>query len=941
MKSTKKPTYEELEKLIDKLELNDRLKRSEDRFKTLLKAPEDMISIHNLNGKYLYYSGPTYYVKSPEDIVGKTPSELFKKDVSDTLLATFKKVTKTGEGETVEILLDWLGKERWVSQYIYPIKNTAGEVTEMVKICKNIHTRKLAEQEIEIQNKALLESEKAYRGVVEASNDLITVVDGTGKIVFVNHASKKFYGLPPNECLGKLIIDFTHPEDKEYTQTKFIEWETSENNNFDFENKQISVLGIVLETEWSVNVHRKDKKIIKITSIIRDITKQNSTRQKLISANKEIIVKENFEEKQATRIIVAEEQTEEIEERFSLLMRNMEAGIVVHAPDTSIIINNIRASKILKLSNDQLRGKKAIDPSWKFLKSDKTLLPLKEYPVNKIVTCKKSIKNEILGISSSDKEDIVWVSVNGYPALNDNNELTEIVISFIDITEQVEVEEEKLLAILQLKDSDTKLKEAQKLAQVGSWFLDLSNDKRVWSEETFRIWGFDSKKDAPEYDALYKRVHIDDQELFSSSFIKIIKAGTPYDIECRICLPNGEEKSIKAICTPELDDYGKVISLTGTIQDITLQKQLEKAQVKHERLKAMGQMSSSIAHDFNNSLQQMTGNLEIIKFQKGFSNTTIERLNNIEDIIDDVADRVSALQKLGDTENENKNVQLIDFNTLIEEGLNQSRPLWKDDMEKKGLSVTITTDFENIPRFLGNRGELKSVFFNLIKNSIEAMPKGGAIVIKTFTKEKRVYATFTDTGIGMDEETKIKVFEPFFTTKGFELGRGLGMSGVYNTIKKYNGDITITSSGISKGTTFEIVFPVSNEKEATELETTKQKDKTSFNVLWVDDDTSITEDVSDLMELMGHNCDIANNGKNALAYLDKNDCDIVFTDIGMVGMNGWELIAAIRKDFGNEIKIVTVSGWSIDAKTKEEHTIDFVLQKPYTVEKLEKLLLTL
>ena len=117
----------------------------------------------------------------------------------------------------------------------------------------------------------------------------------------------------------------------------------------------------------------------------------------------------------------------------------------------------------------------------------------------------------------------------------------------------------------------------------------------------------------------------------------------------------------------------------------------------------------------------------------------------------------------------------------------------------------------------------------------------------------------------------------------------------------------------------------------------KQQEKKAFRVLWVDDDPIITEDVCELLELIGHTCAIANSGKDALAYLDKNTCDIVFTDIGMPRMNGWELAAAIREKFNNNIKIVTVSGWSIDEKVKKEHAIDFVLQKPFTLDRLEEL----
>ena len=136
-------------------------------------------------------------------------------------------------------------------------------------------------------SESLLENDKAHKEVLEASIDLISVVDRNGKILFVNHASNSFYGLSAKKCLGKSIFDFTHPEDKEYTRTKFVEWENSKNNHFHFENRQINISGKIFETEWHVNVERKGTKIIKITSIIRDITKQNITHRELINSIKE------------------------------------------------------------------------------------------------------------------------------------------------------------------------------------------------------------------------------------------------------------------------------------------------------------------------------------------------------------------------------------------------------------------------------------------------------------------------------------------------------------------------------------------------------------------------------------------------------------------------------------------------------------------------------
>ncbi|MFT4801600.1 MAG: PAS domain S-box-containing protein, partial [Flavobacteriaceae bacterium] len=846
MESNRKPTYQYLEKQIDELKSGSKLKHSEYRFNRFLKAPEDMITIHKPNGKYLYYNGPERYAITPEDIVDKMPNDLLNKNVSNILMDTFDKVRKTGESETVEVLLDLLGEKRWFSEHIYPVKDDDGKIIELVKVCRDIHQRKIAEKKLKSQNKALLESDKAHKEVLKASSDLISVVDKNGKILFVNHASNKIYGLSPKKCLGKSIFDFTHPEDRQYTKTKFVEWENSKKHHFNFENRQINTSGKIFETEWHVNVERKGTKIIKITSIIRDITKQNITHRELINAIKE---RKQF---------------------FNFF--NLSPNIMVIASLDGVFQSvNPAATKLLGYSEEILTSKPFLD----FIHPDDKEITLNEfekrikegtYAINfeNRYLCKN---NEYIILSWSaffNKEDGVT-----YATARDITKEKLIKLELIKSKEHAEQSKEKRIsALLKLENSEKRLKQTEKLAKVGSWFIDLPSQKVEWSDEAFKIWGFDSNKGTPDYDSLDKLIHTDDLELFNSSYEKAVNLCIPYDIEFRICLSNEEQKTIRSICEPLLGENGKVTSITGSNQDITSQKEFEKAQIKDERIKAMGEMSSSVAHDFNNSLQQMMGNLEVIKLQNDYPENTTERLNNIGTIIDDVADRVSAMQKFGDTKHDDIDTKLIDFNALIEESLMQSRPLWKDGMEKNGLKINVITDLKDIPKIEGNNGELKSAIFNLIKNSVEAMPKGGDIIIKTGTKRKNVFVTFTDTGIGMNEETKAKVFEPFFSTKGLKLGRGLGMSGVFNIIKKYFGSIVVESPGLNKGSTFKMVFPIGQQEDKEIINKNKLKTKAKFNVLWVDDDTSITEDVSELLELMGHKCTIANSGKDALEYLN-------------------------------------------------------------------------
>jgi signal transduction histidine kinase/CheY-like chemotaxis protein len=516
----------------------------------------------------------------------------------------------------------------------------------------------------------------------------------------------------------------------------------------------------------------------------------------------------------------------------------------------------------------------------------------------------------------------------------------KVIIIFTDITEKRRIEKYKVEVKLKLDKIASESKGTEKLANIGSWMFNTLTEKAVWSDEMFNIWGFDIEKGTPDYDTIMKQIHRNDFELYSKYVMEAINFSTPYAIEFRIHTQNGEIKTIKAVCEAVTDPINGVISLQGINQDVTKQKLFEKELIQHERLKAIGEMSSSIAHDFNNSLQVMMGNLELVKLQNDISSKSLNRLNSIGSIITDVATRVNALQQFGDTEHDVREAELMNLNIIIDESINQSRSLWKGNAEKAGLQINVITGFNVIPEINFTIGELKSAIYNIIKNSVEAMPKGGNIIIKTGIKPEGVFARFTDTGIGMTEETKLKLFQPFYSTKEVKMGRGLGMSGVYRILKKHKAEITLMSSEIDKGTTFEITFPIGLQglvKENTKKEPIL-KDKETFRILWVDDDNTIGEIASEGLQFIGHTCDYVNSGKKALASLNTKNYDFVFTDIGMPNMNGWELADRIRRKFGSNIKIVIVTGWSISEKTKSEHAVNFILQKPFVLEELEGVL---
>ncbi|HSQ46800.1 MAG TPA: PAS domain S-box protein [Lutibacter sp.] len=168
------------------------------------------------------------------------------------------------------------------------------------------------------------------------------------------------------------------------------------------------------------------------------MTEQNKIRDGLILELQKLQQKqyllESLYNKNITQRKLEQEELKKSEKRYADLLINLDVGVVIHAPDTSIVMNNSKASELLGLSEDQMKGKTTIDPNWNFINENYIPLPIEEYPVNKIASSRKLIKDFILGVKKPATGNIVWVSVNGFPVLNNKGEISEIVISFIDIT---------------------------------------------------------------------------------------------------------------------------------------------------------------------------------------------------------------------------------------------------------------------------------------------------------------------------------------------------------------------------------------------------------------------------------------------------------------------------------------------------------------------------
>ncbi|MFH1849898.1 MAG: response regulator [archaeon] len=376
----------------------------------------------------------------------------------------------------------------------------------------------------------------------------------------------------------------------------------------------------------------------------------------------------------------------------------------------------------------------------------------------------------------------------------------------------------------------------------------------------------------------------------------------------------------------------------GFFTDVTERNNMEMAMVSRERLGAIGELASGVAHDFNNSLQIIFGNIELALLAPDLSPGVREYLNIIKTSAGDAAARILQLQRFAGKGRMEDDCSPVDLGRLLDETIDQARPMWKDGAEENGLVFSIHRNYSEARTVDGNPGALRTAFYNLIKNGIEAMPGGGALSFETGSTDKGVYVRVSDTGVGMDAETRLRIFQPFYSTKGLEQGRGLGMSAVYAIIREHGGDVHVLESAPGKGTTIEMVLPYGTMKAESQPYETPSEYQCSARVLWVDDEEQIRTFGQRILEDSGHRVDTATSGADALRLLEDRRYDLIITDVGMPGMSGWQFAERIKGRYeGTKVAVVTGWGAEVTREQKERYGVGYVLGKPIDLDTLEGL----
>lgn len=400
-------------------------------------------------------------------------------------------------------------------------------------------------------------------------------------------------------------------------------------------------------------------------------------------------------------------------------------------------------------------------------------------------------------------------------------------------------------------------------------------------------------------------------------------AGEAQTFEMHGLSKNGDAKWLLVTYTPVYDE-GKVTSVLAIARDVTEEKIARERSAQAEKLRALGQLASGVAHNFNNILAAILGHAQLLK-RESKDEGTAARIDIIERAALDGAQTVKRIQGFGH-KSDGDGYRPVDLNQLVLDSTTLTQTRWRDDAQARGFSYEVTFDHQPIPLIKGSESELREVFVNLIFNALDAMPKGGRLRISTRRNGPKAQVRFTDSGIGMSREVRQRIFEPFFTTKG-TAGTGLGLAVSYSIIERHGGQIDVHSIA-RRGSTFIVSFPTL--ADLTEKDNrTRDTGIGPVRILVIDDEDMVRKAISDMLVSAGHFTDQASTGREAIEKMTSRRFDLVLTDLSMPESDGWA-VARELKERWPEIKIVMTTGYDISTETIRNHSgiVDEIILKP-------------
>jgi signal transduction histidine kinase/CheY-like chemotaxis protein len=546
-----------------------------------------------------------------------------------------------------------------------------------------------------------------------------------------------------------------------------------------------------------------------------------------------------------------------------------------------------------------------------------------------------------------------WPVENGFwqvrmiPVRDSKDQMTILEIA-CDITALKEAKED-------LKIFKARLRDTQQLALIGHWELYHQTGELFWSEEIYRIFEIDPSSFDASYQAFLNAAHPEDREKIDQAYTRSLKTGKPYSIEHRLLMKDGRIKNVQERCKTEYDAQGNPVKSIGTVQDITENKRIEAENkalqekiLQVQKMESVGRLAGGVAHDFNNMLFVILGNLELVMEGINENDTNYQALNEIQTAAKRSADLTRQL--LAFSRQQTISPRPLSLNTVIDDMIKMLIRLIGEDIELKWIPG------KNLEQVMLDPTQVDQILVNLCVNSRDAITDSGQITIEThmvcigdaecrqrpgFKPGEFVTLEVSDNGCGMDKAVQARLFEPFFTTKKPSEGTGLGLATTYGIVKQNKGFINVYSEP-GNGTTFRIYFRAYKGDDSNDhplKDTSNLVKGGGETILVVEDETMILNFCEKTLNKLGYQVLKADSPHKALSIANRHGSkiDLLLTDVIMAKMSGKELADTLQRDFPS-LKILYMSGYTANVIAHRGILSEGVmfLQKPFSREALAK-----
>lgn len=367
----------------------------------------------------------------------------------------------------------------------------------------------------------------------------------------------------------------------------------------------------------------------------------------------------------------------------------------------------------------------------------------------------------------------------------------------------------------------------------------------------------------------------------------------------------------------------------------------QQAALQHERLRALGEMASGIAHDINNGISPLSLYIESLQaYEHGLSDVGREKLQTMELAVNSISKTVERMRHFYRSAEGDALHVPVSLNDAVRQVIELTRARWHDIALKAGAAIEVTTDLHaGLPEVSCDEVELRDALTNLVFNAVDAMPAGGTLHLRTrpwaeADASPGAEVSVIDTGQGMDDETRRRCIEPFFTTKG-QRGTGLGLAMVYGMMRRHQGTVAVDSS-LGQGTAVHLRFPAPGPTAAVPAPPPPAAPIAAgpLRLLVVDDDPQVRRPLIEALRGDGHEVLEADGGEVALAQLRDElqagrRIHAVVTDLGMPRMDGAQLALHIQA-MGAHTRVVMLTGWGHRMNEDGELPpgVDVLLSKP-------------